>query len=60
MKPKRKLKNWVTVALLSLPIAVNVGILFFLALNFTKLKKEIQIQINCPGQETVIWSVQYE
>ena len=60
MKPKRKLKNWVTVALLSLPIAVNIGILFFLALNLRQLRPEIQIQINCPGQETIIWSVQYE
>ena len=60
MKPKRKLKNWVTVALLSLPIAVNIGILFFLALNFKQIRNKIEIYITYPSSELMIWSDSYE
>jgi hypothetical protein len=60
MKPKRKLKNWVRVALLLLPEVMIVGLLFFIAVNLKEKTKEINVQVHCPGDEIIIWSEQYE
>lgn len=37
MKPKRKLRVWVKIALLLLPEVVIIGLLFFVALKIDKL-----------------------
>ncbi|MBQ2938529.1 MAG: hypothetical protein IJN03_02685 [Bacilli bacterium] len=37
MKPKRKLKNWVKVTLVILPIAVIISQLFLIGLNIKKI-----------------------
>ena len=60
MKPKRKLKNWVRVALLLLPEVMIVGLLFFIAINLKQLAREVNIQIQCPRDEIIIWSDQNE
>lgn len=60
MKPKRKLKNWVYIALLMLPVVVIISLLFFIAINLKQLNKEINVQVHCPSGERIIWSVQYE
>ena len=47
MKPKRKLKNWVKITLLFLPVAIIIIQLFFIGLNISKkpAEKDISIKI---------------
>ena len=45
MKTKRKLKNWVKVALLLLPIAVIIMQLFFVGLELKKIENKISTNI---------------
>ena len=50
MKPKRKLKKWVRVALLLLPEVVIIGLLFFVALKINNSETIVEIhhhEANC-------------
>ena len=60
MNPKRKLKGWVYIVLLSLPVVVIISLLFFIAIYLKQLNREVNVQIHCPGGEKIIWSEQYE
>lgn len=46
MKPKRKLRAWVKVALLLLPEAVIAGLLFFILINLNRVNTEVTIEVH--------------
>lgn len=46
MKPKRKLRSWVKVALLLLPEAVIAGLLFFILINLNRVNTEVTIEVH--------------
>lgn len=56
MKPKRKLKDWVKVALLLLPQIIMIMLLFFIAVNLKKMTNNINININTTSDH-ITWSV---
>ena len=50
MKPKRKLKNWVKIALLVLPNVVIIMQLFFVGIELNKIANKPIITINTEGR----------
>lgn len=46
MKPKRKLRSWVKVALLLLPEVVIAGLLFFILINLNRVNTEVIIEVH--------------
>lgn len=49
MKPKRKLKTWVKVALLLLPQAVMIMELFLIGLNLKYIKEQPRVYVVSGG-----------
>ncbi len=60
MKPKRKLKDWVKVALLLLPQIVIALLLFFIAINLKKITNNTNIDIHIANPNAITWSVSCE
>lgn len=55
MKPKRKLKSWVKIAMLLIPEVVIICLLFFVAVNLEKKNAEVTIEINTQTKECEVF-----
>jgi len=55
MKPKRKLKSWVKVAILLIPEVAIISLLFLVAVNLEKKNAEVTIEINTQTKECEVF-----
>ena len=55
MKPKRKLKSWVRVAMLLIPEVAIISLLFLVAVNLEKKNAEVTIEINTQTKECEVF-----